>query len=120
MMLDRFFTEVERSLAGGWREHTLAVDEAARTGHAALVALGRSLDDAERQGLAARLPAPLRRDLIAYRGPPRHEDTVALLASRLEVPREVAARRMACVLLALRECFGVTVPTRMESLTVGC
>jgi hypothetical protein len=120
MMLDRFFTEVERSLAGGWPEHTLAVDEAVRTGHAALISVGRSLDPDERERLAARLPAALARDLRASRGPPRHEDPVAYLASRLAVPREVAARRLGCVLRALRDCFGSTIPARIEPLAGLC
>lgn len=105
MTRERFVTMVEECLGGGIPPGCLASDEAARTCHAVLEALALRLSSLDRRRLAAELPRPLGDELgeLDLEEPLPAGDTVGRVARELEVDREVAERRIACVLATLRE-----------------
>ncbi len=116
MNVERFYTLVEECLGGGCHAGMLAADEAAITTHIVLGAIGRLLDHGDRLHLAQSLPRRLAVDLVSA---PDHafRDVVAHVASELQVDREIAARRIHCVIEALREAAGAALPDALASLT---
>src|SRR5438874_7270233 len=101
MTADRFYTLVEECLGGSCHPGVLAEEEAARTTHVVLQALGRCLDHGERLRLAKALPRRLAVDLMCATGE-RLPDAVGWVACELQLDPEIAARRVGCVLGLLR------------------
>lgn len=104
MTLERFVTRVEECLGGGIPPGCLAADEAARTCHAVLEAIALRLSRIDRRRLARELPEPLGDDLLDLDldEPLPIGDTASRVARELGVDREVAERRIGCVLSTLR------------------
>lgn len=85
----------------------LAEDEAARTTHAVLRALALRLSREDRRRLIHELPDGLGEDLAILdieEGEPAAADTVGRTALELGLDREVAARRVCCVVATVRDC----------------
>jgi hypothetical protein len=122
MTAERFYTCVEECLGGGCAVGELALDEARRTTHAVLTALGRQLSHTERLRLAAALPRRLAVELVAVRPLPANaaaDDPVSLVAAELQIEPEVAHRRFACVLDTLRLAVGAALPPTLERIDAG-
>lgn len=105
---DRFVTLVEECLGGGVPPGWLAADEAARTVHVVLEALALRLSPRDRRRMAAELPRPLNHDLerLDFDSGPPASDTIGRVARELGLDREIAARRIGCVLHTLRLALG--------------
>jgi len=100
MNVDRFYTLVEACLGGTCHIGVLAEDEAARTTHVVLQALGPCLDHDERLRLAKALPRRLAVELMALT---TAADPVESVVCELQLDREVAVRRVQAVLEALSQ-----------------
>jgi uncharacterized protein (DUF2267 family) len=100
MNVDRFYTLVEACLGGSCHFGVLAEEEAARTTHVVLHALGPCLAREERLRLAQALPRRLAVELMALTTP---ADPIERVVLELQLDRDLAVRRVRAVMQALSQ-----------------